>query len=111
MLALVLEGRGYAALLCADGLEAERALDSDAPIDAVLLDVKMPQRSGPEVIAHLRALPRRAALPVVAMSAFSDEFSAQSLLDAGADAFLPKPFTLQQLTEVLAALLAARDPA
>lgn len=111
MLALVLQGRGYEALLCADGLDAERMLDSDAPIDAALLDVRMPRRTGPEVIAHLRALPARAHLPVIAMSAFSDEVSAQSLLDAGADAFLAKPFTIQELTDALATLLAARHPA
>ena len=110
MLSIVLRGRGYEVLLCANGAQAKAALASDARIDAVLLDLRMPVVGGGELLAAVRGDPRRAMLPVIAMSAYSDDLKARELLAAGADAFLAKPFTLHELTSTLATLLRARTP-
>jgi CheY-like chemotaxis protein len=105
MLELALRGRGYRVLLCADGAAAREALAGDEPIKAALFDLKMPGVTGAELLRTIRSNPRRASIPAIAMSAYSDEQTAKQLLAAGADAFLMKPFTLQQLTATLDGLL------
>lgn len=111
MLALVLRSAGYEVLLCSDGSEARITLAGDDHIDAALLDLRMPALDGTKVIEYVRGNPQRASLPVIAMSAFSDEFNARHMLAAGADAFLAKPFTIQELTSVVAQALSGRAPA
>ena len=111
MLALALRGRGYRVLLCADGAEARQALEGDEQISAALFDQKMPGATGAELLRAIRSDPRRAGIPTIAMSAYSDEQSANQLLAAGADAFLTKPFTLQQLTSMLEGLLRKAESA
>jgi CheY-like chemotaxis protein len=105
MLDIVLRGSGYRVLLCANGSQAKAELEGDGRIDAALFDLRMPEVSGSELLALLRGDPRRARTPAIAMSAYNDDQQAQALLLAGADAFLAKPFSLQQLTSTLASLL------
>ncbi len=106
MLEIVLRGAGYRVLLCANGSQARALLDGDARIDAALFDLRMPEMTGSELLTILRGDPRRAHMPAIAMSAYNDDQQAQALLSAGADAFLAKPFSLQQLTTTLGSLLA-----
>ncbi len=101
MLELVLRTRGYHVLPCASGAEACEALAADGPIDLALFDLRMPGVTGLELLNVLRLDPRRAGTPAIAMSAYSDEQSANQVLTAGADAFLAKPFTIEQLTSTL----------
>jgi CheY-like chemotaxis protein len=105
MLDIVLRGSGYRVLLCANGSQAQALLEGDGRIDAALFDLRMPEVSGSELLTLLRGDPRRAHTPAIAMSAYNDDQQAQALLTAGADAFLAKPFSLQQLTSTLASLL------
>jgi two-component system cell cycle response regulator DivK len=101
MLALVLRSRGYEVLLCANGAEARTQIESDARIDAALFDLRMPVVTGTELLASIRSDPRRAATPAIAMSAYSDDLQAHALIAAGADAFLAKPFTVQELSATI----------
>jgi CheY-like chemotaxis protein len=72
-------------------------------ISAVMLDLVMPGLSGVEVFERLRRLDPQ--LKVVLASGYSSEGEADRLLAQGAAAFLQKPFTIQQLAEVLTGLL------
>lgn len=108
MLALVLRSRGYDVLLCADGAEARDHLQGDARIDLALFDLRMPFVTGDELLALLRRDPRRATTPAIAMSAYSDVGQAHQLREAGADAFLAKPFTVDELTITLRGFLPPR---
>lgn len=108
MLALVLRSRGFEVLLCANGAEARDHLHGDARIDLALFDLRMPYVAGDQLLAMLRSDPRRAATPAIAMSAYSDGAQAQQLREAGADAFLAKPFTVEELTITLRGLLPPR---
>lgn len=105
MLDIVLRGAGYRVLLCANGSQAQAILEGVEHVDAALFDLRMPEVSGSELLASLRGDPRRAHIPAIAMSAYNDDQQAHALLAAGADAFLAKPFSLQQLTSTLASLL------
>ena len=71
--------------------------------DMVVIDWVMPEMDGPTAIALLRADPTTAALPILLMSGTegADEVAA----DAGADAFLPKPFHSREFLAAVAKLL------
>lgn len=107
MIALVLRTHGFRVRLCADGVEAMAAIDDGSHIDAALLDLRMPRASGSQVVEHIRRHDHYASLPIVAMSAYNDDQQAREVIATGADAFLAKPFTVDELTSTLATLLAA----
>ena len=104
MVALALKALGYRTTVFADGVDAATALDDGDRPDAVLLDVRMPRMNGIDLLRHIRSVPERAELPVVAMSAYSDELQAREMMDAGATAVLGKPFTIDELRTTLLAL-------
>jgi len=104
MVALALKALGYRTQVFSDGMDAAAAIDNGHHADAVLLDVRMPRMNGIDLLRHIRSVPERADLPVVAMSAYSDELQAREMMEAGATAFLGKPFTIDELRSTLLAL-------
>jgi CheY-like chemotaxis protein len=105
MLSLALRSAGYAVHLAVDGLDAAEQLEGGLSVDLVLMDVRMPRLGGVELLARLRVQPGFGALPVIAMSAYSDALQEQEVLTAGANFFLPKPFTLADMRVALDAVL------
>jgi CheY-like chemotaxis protein len=91
-----------------DGYEALRLLDTDRAIALVLLDVEMAGMGGIETVRRIRADPRLAALPVVAMTAHSDADDRQRLTAAGMDDQLAKPVDPEALLEKVSARLSRR---
>jgi CheY-like chemotaxis protein len=89
-----------------DGAEALRAVGQQCP-DLVITDVQMPIMSGLELVRTLRA--QGMAIPILAVS--SEPVIAESILAAGANHFLPKPFPLLELRMLLRRLLCASDAA
>ena len=69
----------------------------------VLLDLSMPEMDGDEVFARLREDPELKEIPVVVIS--SERERGERLLEAGAEAFLPKPVSAEELVEVVARVL------
>jgi CheY-like chemotaxis protein len=83
-------------LLCVDGLEAvELAAQTLATL--VLLDLRMPRLDGIEACFQIRELPRYETVPIVILTVFDGEATRRRALDAGATAFLAKPFSRAQL--------------
>ena len=107
MLGLALKAIGYETVLYPDGAAAAEAIDAGALPDIVVLDVRMPRMNGIDLVRHIRAHQATATTPVVAMSAYSDELQAREMLEAGANAFLAKPFTLEELRTTLQAVTEA----
>ncbi len=101
MLTLALRPLGYAVHLAVDGLDAAEQLEGGLRVDLVLMDIRMPRLGGVELVRRLRAQPAFASLPIIAMSAYSDALQEQEVRDAGADVFLPKPFTIPDLRAAL----------
>ena len=84
------------------GREALRRL-ADGGYDVVLMDEQMPDMDGLEATRELRRGAGDAArIPVVALTANADEAARQRCMDAGMDAFLPKPVRRKALRTVLA---------
>jgi CheY-like chemotaxis protein len=109
MIAAALHRDGFDAVLCDDGRDALDQLERGVEVDAVLTDIRMPRMTGVEFVERLRSDNRWRALPVIAMSAYSDEHQEFAVRGVGADAFLAKPFTIADLTIQLRRLLAPKQ--
>jgi CheY-like chemotaxis protein len=97
----MLQRLGYSAVTCASGPEAvEYYRDAWRDVDLVLLDLMMPELSGVETFARLRAINPDAR--IVITSGYSLNAQVQALLDGGAAGFVGKPFELADFSQVLA---------
>ena len=90
----VLEAEGYETVEAADGAEALALFDRFEP-DVVCLDIMMPEIDGYEVCRRLRARP--SDVPVLFISAKSEEIDKVVGLELGADDFLTKPFGIKEV--------------
>lgn len=96
--------RGYELLEARDGDES-LVLAREAKPDLIVLDMMMPGRTGLDVLRELRADPDLSATPVVMLTARAQLTDEQAAADAGADRFLPKPFSPLELDALIASLL------
>jgi DNA-binding response OmpR family regulator len=92
------EEQGYTVNCALSGREA-LVLASVSRPDAVILDIRMPERDGPEVLRDLLELDD--SITVVMLSGTDDEELARELLKAGAFDYLRKPFLLENLGQVV----------
>jgi DNA-binding response OmpR family regulator len=104
LVALRLERAGYEVVTAGDG-DAALALARERLPSVAVLDVMMPRRTGLEVLAELRADPVFAGVKVILLSARVQEADVERGIDAGADAYLQKPFKASDLVEAVQALL------
>ncbi len=98
---------GYTVTAAADGDEGLAYVEQGAEFDLVLSDVVMPGMDGPAMVREIRT--RHPALPVLFMSGYAEE-QLRKEIDIADVHFLPKPFTVQQVTDkVGGVLMAARN--
>ena len=100
-LASLLSERGVQVVEAENGLEALDKLAAEAGIDAVLMDIMMPQMDGYEAMRRIRADARFKELPVIAMTAKAMAGDHQQCLEAGASDYLAKPIDTAQLLSLL----------
>jgi len=91
MLSRYITKLGYQARLCENGRQALDKLQGE-PFDLVLLDVKMPEMDGYQVLEQLKADPRLRDIPVIMISAVDELESVVKCIELGAHDYLPKPF-------------------
>jgi CheY-like chemotaxis protein len=104
----MLTRQGYKVLEASSGAEALHVWrEHGGVIDLLLTDVVMPQMSGPELAATLKAL--SPGLKVMYMSGYTDDVIAQQGVLDTETAFLRKPFTLDSLARILHAVLDEED--
>ena len=104
LVALRLRRAGYEVVQANDGHAALELARSRRPAVAVL-DVMMPRLTGHEVLAAIRADDELSELKVVLLSARVQEVDVERGMEAGADAYLAKPFRAEELLEQVKALL------
>ncbi len=92
--------------LAANGREAVARFEATRP-DLVTMDLTMPEMDGLECIRHIRAL--RPDVRILVVSALADKDTAIQALKEGAQGFLCKPFTEQDLTDAITELLDTGD--
>jgi two-component system, OmpR family, response regulator MprA len=98
-----LELDGYDVVACADGLAALQHIQDIGTPDLLVLDVMMPNLDGLTLCRRLRA--RGVHTPILMLTARTETSDRVSGLDAGADAYLPKPFDMDELLANVRALL------
>ena len=99
-----LETNGYTVITVETG-EAALDLLSNEKIDAVLLDVMLPQIDGLEVLRRIRSTEKIKKIPVILLTAKSDEFDKVLGLETGADDYIAKPFSIRELQARVKAVL------
>lgn len=107
-LEFLLNNGGYETRLARDGEEALRSAGAFQP-DLIVLDLMLPLMNGLEVCRTLRADPRQARLKVVMLTARGGAADIENGHAAGADAYLVKPFSTQDLLGQVSRLLATKD--
>lgn len=95
---------GHRVVTAGDAATALAAIETEKP-DVVILDLGLPDHSGFEVIAKTR---QSSTVPIIVLSARSDERSKVAALDAGADDYISKPFGIAELTARIRAALRHR---
>jgi two-component system KDP operon response regulator KdpE len=92
---------GYRVVLAEDAASALATMAAEKP-DVVILDLGLPDRSGLDVITEIR---KRSPVPIIVLSARSDERAKVQALDLGADDYVAKPFGMAELMARLRAAL------
>jgi hypothetical protein len=112
-----LESKSQAHVVAVDGARAAIARLGAEPFDIILMDVRMPEMNGFEATQHIRSTmdPPARDIPIIALTASVLRTDLDLCLEAGMNAYLPKPFTADQLISLIARVLGIpvrlRDPA
>lgn len=99
---------GFQVRTASDGEAALAAITAEPP-DLVLLDVMMPRKNGYEVCQAIRANPEWARLRIIMLTAKGREVEREKGLALGADDYITKPFSTQEVVERVRELLAEAD--
>ncbi len=109
LIAVNLRHNGYQPTCASDGVSAQRELDAVLP-DVILLDWMLPGESGLLLAKRWRANPRSKAVPIIMLTARGAETDRVAGLDAGADDYMAKPFSIKELLARIRAVLRRRAP-
>jgi two-component system phosphate regulon response regulator PhoB len=109
LIAVNLRHNGLAPVWAEDGDAAQREIDTVLP-DAILLDWMLPGQTGLSLARRWRGDARTKAIPILMLTARGDEADKVSGLDAGADDYITKPFSTQELLARIRAVLRRRAP-
>jgi phosphoserine phosphatase RsbU/P len=104
LLTRLLQKEGYRSVTAANGVEALEVLKRQ-PIDVILLDVKMPEMDGFELLDRLKGDSGLKHIPVIMVSAFTELERTARCIKQGAEDYLPKPFNSTLLLARVSACL------
>jgi DNA-binding response OmpR family regulator len=101
----IIKQQEYEAVVANDGREAFRILKTDSQFRAAIFDMTMPYIEGLDLIRYMRSEKRLMRIPIMMITGEQDIKLMASSFSAGAAAFLPKPFTPEQLQSAIRMLL------
>ncbi|MCP4361573.1 MAG: response regulator [Chloroflexi bacterium] len=107
MVGLMLERGGHTVLLISNPIDGLEQIRADKP-DLLVLDVMMPNMSGHDIAREIRADKNLEELPILVLTARSQEIDRTTAIKSGADDYMSKPVTSQELIERVDNLLAKR---
>jgi HAMP domain-containing protein/CheY-like chemotaxis protein/signal transduction histidine kinase len=97
----VLEARGMEVRFAENGKDAIKALEEDANVDLVLMDVMMPEMDGYETMSAIREKDEFKALPIIALTAKAMKGDREKCIAAGASDYITKPVDTEQLLSLM----------
>ena len=100
----ILEMVGYDTFLAINGRDGVNAARKQKP-DLILMDMSLPEMDGWEATKLIRQNPETAHIPMIALTVHTLPVERKRALDAGIDAYLPKPYDAGQLIRVVEATL------
>lgn len=109
LIAVNLRHNGFAPTVVYDGEAAQREVDAILP-DVILLDWMLPGESGVALAKRWRQQERIKTVPIIMLTARTEESDKVQGLDAGADDYITKPFSTQELLARIRAVLRRRAP-
>jgi len=109
LIAVNLRHNGFAPSVVFDGDAAQREVDAVLP-DVILLDWMLPGDSGITLAKRWRSHDRLKTVPIILLTARSEESDKVQGLDSGADDYITKPFSTQELLARIRAVLRRRAP-
>ncbi|MGZ5186867.1 MAG: phosphate regulon transcriptional regulator PhoB [Caldimonas sp.] len=109
LISINLRHAGFEVTIAGDAEQALVAVDGVLP-SLVVLDWMLPGQSGQALARQWRAQPRTRELPIIMLTARAEEADKVSGLDAGADDYLTKPFSANELLARIRAVLRRRAP-
>jgi two-component system phosphate regulon response regulator PhoB len=109
LISLNLRHAGFEVLLCTTASAAQAQVDQKLP-DLVLLDWMLPGESGLQLAKRWRADARTRELPIIMLTARAEEADKVAGLESGADDYLAKPFSINELMARIRAVLRRRAP-
>jgi two-component system phosphate regulon response regulator PhoB len=109
LIAVNLRHNGFQPIWAIDGEAAQRELEAVLP-DVILLDWMLPAQSGLSLAKKWRSQARTKQVPILMITARGDEPDKIAGLDAGADDYITKPFSTQELLARIRAVLRRRAP-
>jgi DNA-binding response OmpR family regulator len=96
LLCLFFERQGHTVIRARDGQQAVIAASEQLP-NLILMDIQMPRKTGIEAVQELRADPRFANTPILAITAHARSFLPSDILRAGFDQIIFKPFDFTEI--------------
>jgi two-component system, sensor histidine kinase and response regulator len=109
--ALMIQKRGHRVVIAGDGQEAITTLEAQPahPFDLVLMDIQMPKMDGMEATAVIRKREKRTKghIPIIALTAHAMKGDREACLNAGMDAYVPKPLKADELFSVIEKMIDA----
>jgi len=105
-----LSNAGYSIIKASNGKEAMELIENHSP-DLIILDWMMPKMSGIDVCRTLRSRSETKQIPIIILSARSEDSDKSLGLDTGADDYISKPFSPKELISRVKALLRRARPA
>ncbi|ACM20516.1 response receiver CheY associated with MCPs of class 40H [Geotalea daltonii FRC-32] len=101
---ILLSSKGYSVVGVMDGKAALEEVKANRP-DLVVLDVMLPEMDGFEVCRHIKENPETSSIPVVMLTAKKSNNDVERGKQAGAEAYITKPFKSAKVIEVIEGLI------
>ena len=108
-LTATLEGYNMNVLHAENGQEGIKLLQTTDGIEAVLMDIMMPEMDGYEAISAIRQMDRFKHLPIIALTAKAMKADRDHCLEVGASDYISKPLDIDQLLSLLRVWLSRQD--
>ncbi|RAJ98170.1 response regulator receiver domain-containing protein [Larkinella arboricola] len=100
-LSATLRAKSFDCISCSNAQDALDLLTTDEVVDAILIDMMMPEMDGYEAIPRIKNIEKRARMPIIAVTAQAMVGDREKCLQAGATEYISKPVDVDRLLQLL----------